>query len=73
MEFEPRVFTYRYSLRGAHYHVDVFSAKSLDHMFARLGTLVMDEHDFNHFKRAFGTDLTTANRRDEDGTGASAL
>ena len=48
-----RVFkTYAEQL-GNHWHVDVYSAPSPDLTYARLGTLVMDQLDYDYFKQLF--------------------
>jgi len=39
-------FRYRYTKRGGHYHIRMFSAMSPEHTFAKLGELVLDEKDF---------------------------
>lgn len=55
---EDRVFRTWAELRGAHYHVAVFSAPRPDRTFAKLGDLVMDERDY----RAFTTKLRGEHR-----------
>lgn len=46
---ENRVFRSVAERLGAHWHVAVFSARSKDHTFAKLGNLVMDDHDYQWF------------------------
>jgi hypothetical protein len=52
-QFKDKVFRARAEHAGAHYHVKVSSADRPDHTFAVLGTLVMDEHDYNAFTKSF--------------------
>ena len=50
---KDRIFRTRYQKLGGHYHVRIFSADSSDHTFANIGTLVMDEDDFQSFLQRF--------------------
>jgi hypothetical protein len=51
-KLQPRVFRTRAEKLGGHYHVRVFSAQGVDHTFAGIGTLVMDESDYAAFTEA---------------------
>jgi hypothetical protein len=52
---EPRVFKYKAERRGGHWWVSVFSAKDFSQTFAKLGELVMDDHDITHFAKTVMT------------------
>lgn len=47
------IFKTRAILQGGHFHVRVFSAKSPEHTFAKLGSLIMDSRDYESFTAAF--------------------
>jgi len=40
-----RIFRYRYTKAGGHYHIRAFSGV-INQTFAKMGDLVMDERDF---------------------------
>lgn len=44
-----RVFRVRYRKLGGHYHLRIFSARTRESTFAKLGDLVMDEDDWDAF------------------------
>lgn len=46
-------FRTRYQKLGGHYHVRVFSSKTANGTFAKLGDLTMDEKDWPAFQTAF--------------------
>lgn len=51
------VFKAKWTLRGVHIHVTIFVARSTDHTYENMGTLVMSPNQWVHF----GVMLDTGN------------
>lgn len=48
-----RVYRVKYRLLGGHYHCSVFSSKSRDHTYAKMGDLVIGENELSSFLHDF--------------------
>jgi hypothetical protein len=46
------IFKARYERLGSHIKVTVFSATAANHTFANIGSLTMDERDWESFRRS---------------------